>query len=379
MGPLSGLKVVEMVGLAPGPFCAMLLADLGAEVIRVDRPRPVTGSGGDRQIQPLARGRRGLVVDLKNPRGMEAVLKLVDGADALIEGFRPGVMERLGVGPDVCLERNSKLIYGRLTGWGQEGPIAQAAGHDINYIALAGALESIGPKGGPPVPPHNLLGDFAGGGMLLAFGILAALFERAQSGKGQVIDAAMVDGAAILTAFTWGQWHSGVLTPERGTNVLDSGAPHYNAYETADGKYISIGSIEEDFYAEMLERIGLQDPDLPDREDRANWPVLKERFAAVFKTKTRDEWCQIMEGSDACFAPVLTLEEAAQHPHNKVRNTFVEVDGRTQPAPAPRFSRTPADIPSPAGRLGQNTEEVLAGWGFSAQEIAALREAKAIL
>ena len=215
--------------------------------------------------------------------------------------------------------------------------------------------------------------------MLLAFGILAALFERAQSGKGQVIDAAMVDGAAILTAFTWGQWHSGVLTPERGTNVLDSGAPHYNAYETADGKYISIGSIEEDFYAEMLERTGLQDPDLPDREDRANWPVLKERFAAVFKTKTRDEWCQIMEGSDACFAPVLTLEEAAQHPHNKVRNTFVEVDGRTQPAPAPRFSRTPADVPSPAGRLGQNTEEVLAGWGFSAQEIAALREAKAIL
>ena len=379
MGPLRGLKVVEMVGLAPGPFCAMMLADMGAEVIRVDRPRPVWGSGGARQIQPLNRGRRGFAVDLKNPKGVEVVLKLVDGADALIEGFRPGVMERLGVGPDVCLERNPKLIYGRLTGWGQQGPLAQAAGHDINYIALAGALEFIGRKGGPPVPPNNLLGDFAGGGMLLAFGILAALFERAQSGKGQIIDAAMVDGAAVLTAFAWGQWHSGQLTSERGANVLDSGAPHYDVYETADGKYISVGSIEEQFYAEMLERAGLQDPDLPDREQRANWPELKERFAAVFKTKTRDEWCQIMEGSDACFAPVLALEEAAQHPHNKLRNTFVEVDGRTQPAPAPRFSRTPADVPSPAGRLGQNTEEVLAGWGFSAREIAALREAKAIL
>lgn len=375
-GPLAGIRIVEIAGIGPGPFAAMVLADMGADVLRVDRIPERTRGGKSKDV--LNRGRPSAGVDLKHPRGVETVLALVERADALIEGFRPGVMERLGVGPDVCLVRNPRLVYGRITGWGQDGPLAETAGHDIDYIALAGALHGIGRAGATPVPPLNLVGDFGGGGMLLAFGIACALVERARSGKGQVVDAAMVDGAALLMAMFFGFRAAGGHSTERGTNLLDGGAPFYDTYETADGKPIAVGALEPKFYAELIERLGLANAGLPAQMDRAGWPVMRERFAAAFRAKTRDEWCARFEGSDACFAPVLDIEDAARHPHNLARGTFIEVDGILQPAPAPRFSRTHAAQPTPPPRPGADTDVALAGWGFAADEIAALRASGAI-
>ncbi len=378
-GPLAGIKIVELVGIGPGPFAAMLLADLGADVIRVDRAQNV--SGGDPESPPidlLARGRRNVGVDLKSPAGVETVLRLVEQADVLIEGFRPGVMERLGLGPDVCAKRNPRLVYGRMTGWGQEGPLAQAAGHDINYISLTGALHAIGRQGEAPVPPLNLVGDFGGGTMYLIMGVLAALVERQASGKGQVVDAAMTDGAASLMTIFYGIKAIGFWKDERGVNMLDTGAHFYDVYETKDGKYVSIGSIEPQFYALLLKHTGLAGETLPSQFDRDEWPALKERVAGIIRTKTRDEWCAIMENTDVCFAPVLSMSEAPHHPHNVARGTFTEVKGIVQPAPAPRFSRTPGAIQRPPAHPGQHTDEALADWGFSAAEIATLRESKAI-
>jgi len=379
MGPLAGITVIELAGIGPGPFCGMMLADLGADVIRVDRAQSVQGGDPDRPpADLLARGRRSIGVDLKSPDGVEVVLSLVERADALFEGFRPGVTERLGLGPDECLARNPRLVYGRMTGWGQDGPYAATAGHDINYISLAGALDPIGRRGQAPVPPLNLVGDFGGGGLLLAFGIVAGLLEARTSGQGQVIDAAMVDGAAALMTMTHSLRAMGIWNDERGTNMLDTGAHFYDVYETADGGYISIGSIEPQFYAELLRLTGLEDEALPGQYDRAQWPALKERVAAVFRTKTRDEWCEIMEGTDVCFAPVLTIPEAVAHPHNVHRGTFVEVAGIPQPGPAPRFSRTEATIARPPAHAGQHTEEILAEAGLDADRIAKLRETGAI-
>jgi alpha-methylacyl-CoA racemase len=378
-GPLSGVKVLEIAGIGPGPFCGMVLADLGAEVLRIDRSNAVKGELPERPpFDVLARGRQSIGVDLKHPEGIAAVLRLVEQADVLMEGFRPGVMERLGLGPDACLARNPRLVYGRMTGWGQEGPLAQAAGHDINYIALAGCLAHLGRKGEKPLAPLNLVGDFGGGGMLLALGIVCALFERSRSGRGQVVDAAMVDGAALLMAFIHGFRSIGAWSDERGTNLLDTGAHFYETYETKDGKFVSLGSIEPQFYAELIEKAGLAGEKLPAQMDRAGWDGMKERFTALFRTKTRDEWCRIMEGTDICFAPVLTIGEAYEHPHNVARETFVEVAGVKQPAPAPRFSRTPGAVRRPPPHAGQHTDAGLAAWGFSREEIAKLREQKAI-
>ena len=379
MGPLAGVTVIEIAGIGPGPFCGMMLADMGAEVIRVDRADNVRG--GDPDLPPadlLNRGRRSVGVDLKSPDGVEVVLELVEQADALIEGFRAGVAERLGIGPDECLARNPKLVYGRMTGWGQDGPYARAAGHDINYIALAGALEPIGRRGEAPVPPLNLVGDFGGGGMLLAFGVVCGVLERQRSGQGQVIDAAMVDGAATLMTMTHAFRAMGIWDDERGTNMLDTGAHFYDVYETADGKYVSIGSIEPQFYAELLRRTGLEGEDLPWQHDRAQWPALKERLAAIFRAKTRDEWCELMEGTDVCFAPVLTIPEAIEHPHNVHRGTFVEVASIPQPGPAPRFSRTSPEVTAPPPHPGQHTDDVLAAAGFDADRIAKLRATGAV-
>ena len=379
-GPLDGLRIIEIAGIGPGPFAAMVLSDLGADVLRVDRAQSVRGGDPERPpLDILNRGRRSIGVDLKNPDGVQTVLKLAETADALIEGFRPGVAERLGIGPDDCLARNPKLVYGRMTGWGQDGPMASAAGHDINYIALAGALEPIGRAGQAPVPPLNLVGDFGGGGMLLALGVVSALLESSRSGKGQVVDAAMVDGAATLMAMFHGMTAMGFWTEERGTNLLDTGAHFYDVFECSDGKYVSIGSIEPQFYAELLRLTGLQDDDaLKAQMNRAEWPALKEKLAATFRTKTRDEWSSIMEGSDVCFAPVLSLSEAPAHPHNVARGTFVDVAGVVQPAPSPRFSRTPGAISRPPAHPGQHTEEALTDWGFTGDEIAKLREAGAV-
>ncbi len=379
MGPLAGVRILEIAALGPAPFASMMLADMGAEVLRIDRADRV--EGGDPATPPLdflSRGRRSVGLDLKSPDGVELLLNLVEVADAVIEGFRPGVMERLGAGPEVCLARNPRLIFGRMTGWGQEGPLAQAAGHDINYIALAGALEPIGRLGEKPLPPLNLVGDFGGGGMLLAYGIACALVERARSGKGQVVDAAMVDGAAALMTFLHGAQQSGCWKPERGTNLLDSGAHFYDTYETSDGKYISIGAIESKFYTELIAKLGLAPEDLPDQMDRSHWPKQKERFTELIKTKTREEWCEILEGTDACFAPVLSMTEASDHPHLRKRGTFVEVAGALQPGPAPRFSRTPCRISSPPPHAGQHTDEALADWGIAVDEIARLRGSKVI-
>jgi alpha-methylacyl-CoA racemase len=327
----------------------------------------------------MLRGRRNVALDLKNPEGVATLLDLVASADALIEGFRPGVMERLGLGPDVCLGRNPRLVYGRMTGWGQEGPYAQMAGHDINYIALAGALAHIGRAGEAPVPPLNLVGDFGGGGMLLAFGIACGLVEAKLSGRGQVVDAAMVDGSAILMAMFAGMFSSGAFTQRRGENLLDTGSHFYDVYETADGEYVSLGSIEPQFYAELLRLSGLgEQADLPAQLDQAQWPAMKERVAAVMRSKTRAEWCEIMEGSDVCFAPVLTMQEAAAHPHNVHRSTYVDVAGITQPAPAPRFSRTAPAVQGPPAWPGQHTDEVLAAFGFSEADIAARRASGAV-
>ena len=378
-GPLAGIKIIELAGIGPGPFCAMMLADMGADVIRIDRYQ--NAMGGDPAAPPadvLNRGRRSIAVDLKNPDGVETVLALIESADALIEGFRPGVMERLGLGPDVALARNPKLVYGRMTGWGQEGPYAPTAGHDINYIALAGALDPIGRRGEGPVPPLNLVGDFGGGGMLLAYGLVCGILSARTTGEGQVVDAAMVDGAAVLMTMFHAFRAMGMWNDERGTNMLDSGAHFYDVYETADGKYVSIGSIEPQFYAELLRLTGLEGEELPWQHDRNEWPALKERFAAIFKAKTRDEWCELMEGTDVCFAPVLSLTEAPEHPHNVQRETFIEVAGVVQPAPAPRFSATPTATPNPPAHAGQHTYEVLEEWGFDADRVAQLREAGAV-
>ncbi len=380
MGPLSGIKVVELQGIGPGPFCGMMLADMGATVIRVDRAANVPAAAPDSpSLDILARGRQSIAVDLKHPDGVETVLRLIEGADALIEGFRPGVMERLGLGPEVCLGRNPRLVYGRMTGWGQEGPYAQMAGHDINYIALAGALAHIGRAGEAPVPPLNLVGDFGGGGMLLAFGIACGLVEAKLSGRGQVVDAAMVDGSAILMSMFAGMFSSGAFTQRRGENLLDTGSHFYDVYETADGEYVSLGSIEPQFYAELLQLSGLgEQADLPAQLDQAQWPAMKERVAAVMRSKTRAEWCAIMEGSDVCFAPVLTMQEAASHPHNVHRSTYIDVAGITQPAPAPRFSRTAPAVQGPPAWPGQHTDEVLAAFGFSEADIAARRAGGAV-
>lgn len=377
-GPLSGTKVIEIAGIGPGPFAAMMLADMGAEVIRVDRAGAVGGDPSKPNLEILNRGRRSIGVDLKSPDGVETVLALVEQADALIEGFRPGVAERLGIGPDACQARNPKLVYGRMTGWGQDGPYAQAAGHDINYIALGGALAHFGRAGTKPTPPINVVGDFGGGGMLLAFGVACALVEAGRSGRGQVIDAAMVDGSAILMTMMWGFQALGIWG-EFGTNVLDTGAPFYDTYETSDRKFISLGSLEPQFYAEMVNRLGLADDfDLGRQMDQSSWPDQREKLTALFKTKTRDEWCEVLEMTDACFAPVLTMAEAAEHPHLKARGTIIGDGGLLQPAPAPRFSRTPGAVSRPAAWPGQHTDEVLADWGFSADRITKLRESGAI-
>jgi alpha-methylacyl-CoA racemase len=380
-GPLSGFRVVEIAGIGPGPFAAMLLADLGADVLRVDRAQAVAPNAAEADRPHwdlLNRGRRSIGIDLKNPDGVETVLRLVEQADALIEGFRPGVAERLGIGPDACLARNPKLVYGRMTGWGQDGPYAQAAGHDINYIALAGALHPIGRRGEAPVPPLNLVGDFGGGGMLLAFGVVCALLETTRSQQGQVVDAAMVDGAAVLMTMFHAFRQIGMWTEERGTNLLDTGAHFYDVYQCRDGEYVSIGSIEPQFYAELRRLAGLEADEWNAQMDASQWPALKEKLAAVFATKTRDEWCEIMERTDVCFAPVLSLSEAPQHPHNVARQTFVDVGGTVQPAPAPRFSRTPGAIARPPAQPGQHTDEALADWGIPAADLAKLRETGAI-
>ena len=379
MGPLQGVKILEIAGIGPGPFAAMMLADMGADVLRIDRAQNVNPSPpAEPNFDILNRGRRSIGIDLKNEQGVETVLKLVEKADVLIEGFRPGVMERLGLGPDVCLARNPRLVFGRMTGWGQEGPMAQAAGHDINYIALAGVLHHIGRAGEKPLPPLNLVGDFGGGGMLLAFGVACALAERARSGQGQVVDAAMVDGAAVLMTMMHTFRHAGMFSDDRGTNLLDTGAHFYETYETKDGKHVALGSIEPQFYAELIKRSGLAGQDLPRQMDRTQWPAMKERFTALFKTKTRAEWCELMEGTDVCFAPVLTMGEAYTHPHNVHRSTFVVVAGKLQPAPAPRFSRTPPQIQRPPAHPGQHTDEALRDWGFTDGDVRKLRESKAI-
>ncbi|MFB4308310.1 CaiB/BaiF CoA transferase family protein [Actinomadura sp. GTD37] len=376
-GPLAGVRVLEIQAMGPGPFCAMMLSDFGADVIRVDRVGADDGNDGDGAQPPadvLSRGRRSVAVDLKRPGGAELVLRMVERADVLVEGYRPGVMERLGLGPDVCLARNPRLVYGRVTGWGQDGPWAAHAGHDINYISLAGVLWPIGRAGDAPVPPLNYVGDFGGGGMLLAAGVCAALAERASSGRGQVIDAAMVDGAALLNSFMYGMRAMGQWGAERGRNLLDTGAPFYETYETADGAWVSVGSIEPKFFRNLVTRLGL-DIDLETQNDEASWPALREKLAAVFRTRTRAEWTDLLAGADACFAPVLSPWEAPEHPHNAERGTFVESFGVVQPGPAPRFGRTPAAIGGPPPRSGQHTDEILGDLGIDAAEIVRLRSA----
>jgi alpha-methylacyl-CoA racemase len=379
VGTLDGIRIIEMAGIGPCPFAAMMLADMGADVIRIDRAQMV--SSGDKSAPSpdvMNRGRRSVGVDLKHPQGVETVLKLVEHADVLIEGFRPGVMERLHLGPENCLQRNERLVYGRMTGWGQTGPMAKAAGHDINYIALAGVLESIGRKDEVPVPPLNLVGDFGGGGMLLAVGVLAALVERITSGKGQVVDAAMVDGAALLGIMVVGMRNIGMWNDVRGTNMLDTGAAFYEVYKTKDNKFVALGAIEPQFYHEFIQKAGLADRNLPMQLDHTRWPELKAIFTEVFLTKTRDEWCSLLEGTDACFAPVLAQKEAHLHPHNQARSTFVDVAGVVQPGPAPRFERTPSQVQRPPPMPGAHSDDILQSWGFSAQDVEQLRQSKAI-
>lgn len=375
MGPLQGIKIIEMGAIGPGPFAGMLLADMGAEVIVVER---YSVSKEHRMPDCNRRGKKSIALNLKQPEGVETLLQLIEQADVLFEGFRPGVMERLGLGPDICLARNPKLIYGRMTGWGQEGPLAKAAGHDINYISLTGALFATGRADDKPVPPLNLVGDYGGGGMFLVTGILAALIETQRSGKGQVVDAAMTDGSAVLMSIFNSLHAMGMWTPKRGVNLLDSGAHFYDTYETKDGKYVSIGSLEPQFYAQLIEKAGLDPETFSNQMSQQEWPTLKEKLSEVFKRKIQAEWCEIMEGSDVCFAPVLDFIEAQQHPHNVARETYIEVDGLVQPAPAPRFSRTPSEVQFGPRAAGENTEEVLGNWGFSEEQIRELREAKAL-
>jgi len=381
MGPLSGVRVVEVASIGPGPFTAMLLADMGAEVIRVDR---IPGSTerdqaqADPAVDVVNRGRRSVAIDLKHPEGVATVLRLVAEADVLLEGFRPGVMERLGLGPEPCLAVRPSLVYGRMTGWGQDGPLAAAPGHDINFIAVAGALAGIARPGEPPVPPLNLVGDIGGGGMLQAFGVVCALLEARGSGRGQVVDTAMVDGAALLMTMICALRAAGRWPGEPGTNLLDGGAPFYGTYETADGGHVGVGALEPRFYDALVRGIGLDPADLPAQHDRTQWSTTKERFAAVFRTRTRTHWCALLEGTDACLSPVLGLDEVADHPHVGSRSTFVHDNGVLQPAPAPRLSRTPAAVAGPPPRPGQHTDEVLVAWRHTPDEVARLRRAGAI-
>lgn len=370
-GPLAGIKIIEMAGLGPAPFCGMLLSDLGAQVIRIERPGAfdVLGRAGSK-FDVLSRGRHSLPIDLRKPGAAAALLALIARADGLIEGFRPGVMERMGLGPEVCLGRNERLVYGRMTGWGQDGPLAQAAGHDINYIALSGVLNAIGEHDGPPAIPLNLIGDFGGGGMLLALGMVSGLLEAARSGRGQVIDAAMTDGAALLSAPFWGLKAAGMWNNARGTNLLDGGAHFYNVYACADDEYISIGSIEPQFYALLREKLDLRDPEFDAQMDAGQWPELKKKLAEIFRQRTREQWCALLEGTDVCFAPVLNWDEAPRHPHNLARGTFIDVEGVTQPAPAPRFSRTPAGVAR--GTAVETGSEVLREWGLDDAAIGEL-------
>jgi len=373
MGPLEGIRVIEMAGIGPAPFCGMMLADMGAEMIRIDR-REKADLGLDRApaFEVMNRGRTSIAVDIKRPEAVEIVKRLVRDADAIIEGFRPGVMERLGLGPDDLAKVNPRLVFGRMTGFGQEGPLAPRAGHDINYIALAGVLNHLGRADERPLHPLNLVGDFGGGGMYLAFGVVCAILEARRSGKGQVVDAAMVDGAASLMAMFHGMWSEGIWREARGTNMLDSGAPWYDVYETKDGKWVSIGSIEKRFYADLLRRLGLAREALPDQHDRNGWPLLRARFTEIFKSKTRSEWEHVFDGSDACFAPVLAISEVTKHPHNALRATFATRDGVQQPAPAPRFSRTTPELPAAPREAGSDTREILAAAGMSAADIERL-------
>jgi alpha-methylacyl-CoA racemase len=374
MGPLHGLRIIELASIGPGPMCAMLLADLGADVVRIDRIEPSgLGVAMEPRFNVNGRNRRSVALDLKSPAGRDAALRLVAGADMLIEGFRPGVAERLGLGPADCHARNPALIYGRMTGFGQTGPLAGAAGHDLNYIALTGALDAIGPAGGKPVPPLKLVGDYGGGALYLALGLLAALHERQSSGRGQVVDAAMVDGAASLASIFYGLTASGAWNRPRGENLLDGGAPFYAPYETADSRFISIAALEPKFFAEMAQRIGLDERFAKRQHDRKLWPPMRDEIARLIKAKTRDEWCTLLEGTDACFAPVLSIAEAPHHAHAQSRGGFISIDGVVQPAPAPRFDRSTTGMPRPAPQVGQHTEEVLAEAGFTRSEIDALR------
>jgi alpha-methylacyl-CoA racemase len=371
MGPLAGLRIVELAGIGAGPHCAMMLADMGADVVRVDRP---AASGLGVPIEPrfdlLLRGRRSLAIDLKSEAGRDTVLRMIDRADAVIESFRPGVVERMGLGPDICLSRNPKLVYGRLTGWGQNGPYAQMAGHDINYIALSGVLHAIGSRHGPPVPPLNLIGDFGGGAVYCAFGIVSALLHAQRTGQGQIVDAAMVDGAAALLTMVVGFQRGGIWSSNRGDNIVDGGAPYYAAYETSDGRFVSVGAMEEKFYDLLLSKLGLEDDEnMRPHTDRSRWDYQRERFAACFKTRSRDEWCTLLEGTDTCFAPVLTMEEASNHPHLKARQTYIDLNGVNQPAPNPRFSASRPEQSLPPAALGQHSCEVLADWGILPERI----------
>lgn len=380
MGPLSGIRFIEMAGIGPVPLCAMILSDLGADIIRIDR---VAGAASAPRLRKgdtryTLRGRLSVGLDLKRPEAVETLLRLIGVADGLLEGFRPGVMERLGLGPESAMKRNPRLVYGRMTGWGQNGPLAHAAGHDINYLALTGALHAIGPRECKPSIPLNLVGDYGGGTMFLAVGLLAGLLEARVSGRGQVVDAAVTDGTVTLMAAAYSLFNTGGWRDQRGVNLLDGGAHFYNVYATLDGKFISVGSIEPQFYAILRERAGLSDPMFDQQMNQEQWPTLEEKLSAIFKTKTRGEWCAIFEGTDACFAPVLSMHEAPQHPHNVARGLFVERDGALQPSPAPRFSRTPGGIQGPPANPGADTERALGKWGFSQEEIAKLRRANAI-
>ena len=379
MGPLAGITIIEIAGIGPGPFAAMSLADMGADVIRVERPDGgLFAAQQDTRLDVLNRGKRCIGVNLKTTEGVETVLKLAEKADALLEGNRPGVMERLGLGPETCLERNPKLVYGRMTGWGQEGPLAGEVGHDLNYVALTGALHSMGRAGEKPAIPLNLVGDFGGGGLMLAYGMVCALLEASKSGKGQVVDAAMVDGASTLMASTFAANQVGFWSEERGTNVLDSGAHFYEVYETADGKYVTIASVEPQFYAALMDKLGEDAAGMENQWDMANWPELKEKMAVVFKGKTRDEWDAFFDGADICYAPVLSMAEVRHHPHHQARGTFIDDGEVWQPAPAPRFSRTPGEIVRPPAEIGAHSRDILSEFGFDQAQVDALLESGAV-
>jgi len=376
MGPLEGITVIEIASQGPGPFCGMILADLGASVIRIERVSSVSGdTTGPPPLRPLERSRRSIGIDLKSSDGAALVLRMVEQADVLIEGFRPGVTERLGLGPDDCLARNPRFVYGRATGWGRTGPLSTDAGHDVNFVALSGALHPIGRAGEPPVIPINMVGDFGGGGMLMAVGILAALLERDRSGAGQVVDAAMIDGAAMQTVLLHGLLAEGLWTDERGVNMLDGGAPFYDIYETADGRHIAVGAIEPKFFGRLVEVLGLEPAQVPDHLDQSRWPELRAILTDSIRARSRDEWADLFVGEDVCAAPVLSLTEVADHPHHAERGTFIDSGGVMQPAPAPQFSRTPLDAPTPAPHPGMHTDEVLTGFGLEPEEIDGLRAA----